>query len=209
MNIPTRYVALLALGLATSCQSKEEKAAAQVVDALEAQAESPAEQARMAAQKAAYVLPAALPASAVDVRPGVEQLLPPEGYLELVSVKGQALQPIIIPFPPMWRIGVKPGYPKVGPGYKIPFEAVLRWNPKGYGKSKPKLASLGVQTPKDSLLRFYISEMAMGGKFVPIRPGEPVTVQGTLYTHIDKENPQRLLLHPYQADKQVYLPLTK
>ena len=208
MNIPTRYVALVALGLATACQSKEDKAAAQIVDALQAQAESPAEQARMAAQKAAYVLPAPLPASAVDVRLGVEQLLPPEGYLELVSAKGQDLQPIIIGFPPMWRIGVKPGYPKVGPGYKIPFEAVLRWNPTGYGKSKPKLAALGVQTPKDSLMRFYISELALGGKSVAIRPGEPVTVQGTLYTYIDKDNPQRLLLYAYQ-DKQVFLALTK
>ena len=208
MNIPMRYVALLALGLATACQSKEEKAAAQIVDALQAQAESPAEQARMAAQKAAYVLPPALPASAVDVRAAVEQLLPEEGYLELLSVKNQALQPITLTLPTFWRIGLKAGYPKVGPGYKIPFEAVLRWKPTGYGKSKPKVAALGMQTPKDSLMRFYISEMAMGGKFVPIHPGEPVTVKGTLYTYLDKDQAQRLLVYPYQ-NKQVYLPLSK
>lgn len=208
MNIPTRYVALVALSLAAGCQSKEEKAAAQIVDALQTQAESPAEQAKMAAQKAAYVLPAALPASAVDVRPGVELLLPEEGYLELISVKAQNLQPITIGLPAMQRIGIKPGYPKVGPGYKIPFEAVLRWNPKGYGKSKPKAASLGIQTPKDSLMGFYISEMAMGGKFVPIRPGEPLTVHGTLYTYLDRDNAQRLLVYPYR-NKQVILPLTK
>lgn len=208
MNIPTRYVALLALGLASACQSKEDKAAAQIVDAIQTQAETPASQARMAAQKAAYVLPAALPASAVDVRTGVEQLLPEEGYLELVSVKGQNLQPITIGLPPMWRIGVKAGYPKVGPGYKIPFEAVLRWKPTGYVQTKHKRATLRVQTPKDSLMRFYISELNVGGKAVPVRAGEPVTVQGTLYAYLDKDNAQRLLLYPYQ-NKQVVLPLTK
>ncbi|GAA4393867.1 hypothetical protein [Hymenobacter koreensis] len=206
MNYPTRYLALLTLGLATACQSKEEKANAALVDALEAQAESPAEQARMAAQKAAYALPPARPASAVVVRAGVEQLLPAEGYLELVSVKGQALQPITISLPPMWRIGVKPGYPKVGPGYKIPFEAVLRWKPTGYVETKPKSALLVLQTPKDSLMRFYISEMSVGSKVVQVRPGEPVTVQGVLYTYLDRDNAQRLLVYPYQ-DKQVYLPL--
>lgn len=206
MNYSTCYLALLALGLAASCQSKEEKANAALADALQAQAESPAEQARMAAQKAAYVLPPALPASAVDVRAGVQQLLPEEGYLELVSVKGQNLQPITIGFPPAWRIGVKPGYPKVGPGYKIPFEAVMRWKPTGYVETKPKSALLVMQTPKDSLMRFHISEMGLGSKVVPVRPGVPVTVQGMLYTYIDRDNAQRLLVYPYQ-NKQVYLTL--
>ena len=206
MNYSTRYLALLALGLTASCQSKEEKANAAFADALEAQAESPAEQARMAAQKAAYVLPPARPASAVDVRAGVQQLLPEEGYLELVSVKGQSLQPITIGLPPMWRIGVKPGYPKVGPGYKIHFEAVLRWKPTGYVETKPKSALLVMQTPKDSLMRFHISEMSLGSKVVQVRPGEPVTVQGVLYTYLDRDNAQRLLVYPYQ-NKQVYLTL--
>lgn len=206
MNYSTRYLALLALALVASCQSKEEKATAALADALQAQAESPAEQARMAAQNAAYVLPPALPASAVDVRAGVQQLLPEEGYLELVSVKGQNLQPITIGFPPAWRIGVKPGYPKVGPGYKIPFEAVLCWKPTGYVETKPKSALLVMQTPKDSLMGFHISEMGLGSKVVPVRPAEPITVQGVLYTYIDRDNAQRLLVYPYQH-KQVYLTL--
>ena len=212
MKHTTCSLALVALGLATSCQSKEEKASAALVGALEAHAEavaeSPAEQARRAAQKAAYVVPAALPASAVDVRAGVALLLPEEGYLELVSVKGQNLQPMTIGLPPMARIGVKAGYPKVAPGYKIPFEAVLRWKPTGYVTSKPKQGLMGVQTPKDSLLGFYISELSLGHKTVAVRPGEPVTVQGALYAYFDKNNPQRLVLYPYQ-NKQVYLPLAK
>ena len=208
MNHSTRYLALAALSLATACQSKEEKATAQIVEAIQTPPESPAEQARIAAQKAAYALPDALPASAVDVRAGVEQLLPDEGYLELVSVKGQAPQPVIIGLPPMSRIGVKAGYPKVAPGYKIPFEAVLRWKPTGYVQTKPKAATLRVQTPKDSLMRFYVSELNVGGKAVPVRAGEPLTVQGVLYAYADRDNAQRLLLYPYQ-NKPVVLPLTR
>lgn len=194
---------LLPLGLA-SCQSKEDKAAAQIVDALQTQSESPAEQARIAAQKAAHVLPAGMPAFAIDLRPGVEALLPEEGYLELVSFKGQSVLPVIIGLPPMARIGVKPGYPKVAPGYKIPFEAVLRWKPTGYGKSKPMPAKMIIQTPKDSLLGFSISELNQQYTTVAVRPGEPVTVQGVLYAYTDKDNPNRLVLYPYH-NKQVFL----
>ena len=204
MKHTLRCLGLAVLALATACQSKEEKAAAKIVEALESPNESPAEQARIAAQKAAHVLPGRLPASAVDVRPGVEQLLPEEGYLELVSVKGQSPIPKIIGLPPMSRIGVKPGYPKVAPGYKIPFEAVLRWKPTGFVQTKPTAGTLRVQTPKDSLLRFYISDLNVGGKAVPVRPGEPVTVQGVLYAYTDKDNSNRLVLYPYQ-NKQVFL----
>ena len=211
MKQTTRYAALLALGLATSCQSKEEKATAALGDALEAHAEavaeSPAEQARLAAQKASLVLPAALSASAVEVRAGVAQLLPEDGYLELVSARGQTPQPMTIGLPPMARMGVKTGYPKVAPGYKIPFEAVLRWKPTGY-VSKPKPALMVVQTPKDSLMGFSITELNQGYQTVAVRPGEPVTVQGVLYAYFDPANPQRLVLYPYQ-NKKMALPLTR
>jgi hypothetical protein len=207
MNYSTRYLALLALGLAASCQSKEDKAAAQIVDALQTRAESPAAQAQANAWKAATTLPAALPASAVNVQPGVAQMLPEEGYLELVSVTSQAPVPAILALPAGLRSS-KPGYPKVGPGYRIPFAAVLRWKPLGFGKSKPGVGKLQMPSVRDSLRGFFISEIDRGGKVVPVRPAQSVKVQGVLYAYASPDGGQKtgLLTYPYRG-LQISLPL--
>ncbi|TGE14979.1 hypothetical protein [Hymenobacter elongatus] len=207
MNYSTRYLALLALGLTASCQSKEDKAAAQIVGALQTSAESPAEQAKANAWKAATTLPAALPASAVNVQPGVAQMLPEEGYLELVSVTNQTPVAAILALPAGLRSS-KPDYPKVGPGYRIPFEAVLRWKPMGFGKSKPGVGKLQMPTAKDSLRGFFISEIDRGGKVVPMRPAQPVKVQGVLYAYASPDGGQGtgLLTYPYRG-LQISLPL--
>jgi hypothetical protein len=207
MNYPTRYLALLALGLATSCQSKEDKAAAQIVDALHTNAEGPAEQAKADAWKEATTLPPALPASAVNVQPGVAQMLPEEGYLELVSVTSQTPVAAILALPASMR-NAQRGYPKVGPGYRIPFEAVLRWRPIGFGKSKPGVGKLQLPSVRDSLRGFFISEIDRGEKVVPMRPAQPVTVQGVLYAYAssDRGKGTGLLTYPYRG-LQISLPL--
>jgi pyruvate/2-oxoglutarate dehydrogenase complex dihydrolipoamide acyltransferase (E2) component len=207
MNYSTRYLALLALGLATSCQSKEDKAAAQIVDALQTSTENPAEQAKADAWKVATTLPPALPASAVNVQPGVAQMLPEEGYLELVSVTSQTPVAAILALPAGMR-NAQRGYPKVGPGYRIPFEAVLRWKPMGFGKSKPGVGKLQLPTVRDSLRGFFISEINRGGKVVPMQPAQPVKVQGVLYayTNADGGKDKGLLTYPYRG-LQISLPL--
>ncbi|GAA4509446.1 hypothetical protein GCM10023172_42960 [Hymenobacter ginsengisoli] len=207
MNNSPRYLALLALALAASCQSKEEKAATQMVDALQTSAESPAEQAKANAWKEATTLPVTLPASAVNVQPGVAQMLPEEGYLELVSVTSKTPAAVILALPAGLRSS-KPGYPQVGPGYRIPFAAVLRWKPMGFGKSTPGVAKLQLPSVRDSLRGFFISEIDRGGEVVPMRPGQPVTVQGVLYAYAspDRSTSTALLTYPYRG-LQISLPL--
>ncbi|MBG8555805.1 hypothetical protein [Hymenobacter guriensis] len=209
MNHSTRYLALLALGLASACQSQEEKSATQLVDALQTSANSPAEQAKADAWKAATTLPPALPASALNVAPGVAQMLPEEGYLELVSVTSQAPVPAILALPAGLRSAQR-GYPKVGPGYRIPFAATLRWKPTGYGKSKPSIGKLQLPSTKDSLRIFFISDIDRGGQVVPMRPAQPVTVQGVLYTYAKPGGGKDtgLLTYPYRG-LQISLPLAK
>ncbi|MCR5890672.1 hypothetical protein LRS06_23365 [Hymenobacter sp. J193] len=209
MNHSTRYLSLLALGLASACQSQEEKAATHLVDALQTNASSPAEQAKANAWKAATTLPPALPASAVNVAPGVAQMLPEEGYLELISVTSQAPVAAILALPAGLRSAQR-GYPKVGPGYRIPFAAVLRWKPMGFGKSKPGIGKLQLPSAQDSLRGFFISDIDRGGQLVPMRPAQPVTVQGVLYAYASPDGGEDagLLTYPYRG-LQISLPLAK
>lgn len=197
---------VLALG---SCRSDEEKARETTREIVEAVATSPGQQAKTAAWQAATTLPPALPA-AVNLRPGVEQLLPKEGYLHLVSLNAGPAQPAILALPVLWR-PTKAGHPAVAPGYRVPFEAVLMWHPTGYGPGEriPETITLYEPAPQDSLSSFSVAANdlpALAGsaegraKRTPIRANEPVTVRGTLYAYTAMASAGRrgLVIYPYR-----------
>lgn len=202
----------LSAGLAlvvSSCRSDEEKARETTQKIAEAIATSPGQQAKTAAWKAATTLPPVLPAS-VNLRPGVEQLLPKEGYLHLVSLKPGLAQPAILALPVLWR-PTKAGQPVVAPGYRVPFEAVLIWTPAGYGPGErvPDTATLYEPDPQDSLSSFSVAANDVPGlagsvesraKRTPIRANEPVTVRGTLYAYAAAAAAGRrgLVIYPYR-----------
>lgn len=192
-----------------SCRSDEEKARETTREIAEAVATSPGRQAKTAAWKAATTLPPVLPA-AVNLRPGIEQLLPKEGYLYLVSFKPGPAQPAILTLPVLWR-PTKAGQPTVAPGYRVPFEAVLVWKPTGYGPGEraPDTVTLYEPAPQDSLGSFSVAanngpDLAGSAenhaKRTSIRANEPVTVRGTLYAYTAAASAgwRGLVIYPYR-----------
>ena len=162
-----------------------------------------------AATSPAPSLPASLPLSAFDVRAGVEQQTPKQGYLQVLSAKNLKVEPLQLTLPWMW--GSDPDRPsgrKVGtaPGYRISYEAVLRWKPTGYGPKDKTPASLPLYSPNstDSLAGFQV-----GGEGISkpecftvsqIQPNVPVTVRGTLYAYTGQNNQKQpaLVVYPYR-----------
>jgi hypothetical protein len=217
---------LSAVALLTGCKSDNETAADTQQQVAKAAANSPEAKARQAAWKLATTRPPALPAgSPANLRPAVEQLLPKEGYLKLISIKPTAAaQPSILALPVLWR-HVKEDYPIVAPGYRLPFEAVLEWRPTGYGKGEKIPATLALRTPSapDTLGTFALlePEAAIPGRSkqtsVLVKPGQKTTVRGTLYAFTTTPSAGQqpsLILYPYQDPlrlpdprKMVYLPL--
>ena len=210
----------------TGCKSDNEAAADTLQQVAKAAANSPEAKARAAAWKVATTRPPALPVgSPANLRPAVEQLLPKEGYLKLVSVKPTgAAQPGIMALPVLWR-HVKADYPTVAPGYRLPFEAVLEWQPTGYAKGEKIPASLALRTPiaPDTLGTFALlePEAPISGQSkqaqLLVKPGQAVTIRGVLYAYATSpaagQQPS-LILYPYQDPlglpdprKMVYLPL--
>ncbi|MFD1470247.1 hypothetical protein ACFQ48_18615 [Hymenobacter caeli] len=192
------------------CQSGSEKAAevdAQILTkAAEKVASSPQEKARQDAWKTATTLPQALSPAAVDLTAGVKQLLPAQGYLELVSATPQKIEPALVRLPGLWA-SLKPNYPQVAPGYRIPFEAVVKWKPTGYRPGERVPATIALYSPngRDSLAGWQV---AGANPNVPgaerytiseIRPNEPVTVRGTLYAFAgqDPSHHPLLVVYPY------------
>ncbi|GAA4364152.1 hypothetical protein GCM10023185_33410 [Hymenobacter saemangeumensis] len=217
---------LSASAFLTACKNDNEAAADTLQQVAQAAANSPEAKARQAAWKLATTRPIALPVgSPANLRPAVEQLLPKEGYLKLISVKQTgAAQPGIMALPVLWR-HVKADYPTVAPGYRLPFEAVLEWRPTGYAKGEKVPAALALRTPvaPDTLGTFALLEP---GATIPgqseqtptlVKPGQGVTVQGVLYAYATTPNAGQqpsLILYPYQNPlglpdprKMVYLPL--
>ncbi|SMB79264.1 hypothetical protein SAMN00120144_3100 [Hymenobacter roseosalivarius DSM 11622] len=212
-NLLLSAVLLLALA---GCQPSETKAPAATADA-------PATAAPAAAGAGAG-LPAPLPTSAVDIRPAVEQLLPAEGYLHVVSAKALRIEPLQVALPPLWG-SLKAGAARSMPGYRIGYEAVIKWVPKGYGtETVPASMPLYAPTGRDTLARFLL------GGINPIVPGsenytshnvapeKPVTVRGTVYAFTGQDNQQQpaLVVYPYrdkggvpQASKMTFLPLSQ
>lgn len=199
------------LVLLAGCQSKSEKTAAvdaQILTrAAEKAASSPQEKARLAAWKTATTLPPALSPTAVDLAAGVKQLLPAQGYLELVSATPQKVEPALVRLPGLWA-SLKPNYPQVAPGYRISFEAVVKWKLTGYrpGERVPATVALYSPNGRDSLAGWQVAGVnpnvpgAERYTIRQIRPGEPVTVRGTLYSFAGQapaKNPL-LVVYPYR-----------
>jgi hypothetical protein len=194
--------------------------------AASAAANSPEAKARAAAWKLATTRPPRLAADQpIDLRPAVEQLLPRAGYLQLVSVKAAgAAEPAILLLPILWR-PIKGNYPPVAPGYRLPFEAVLKWQPVDYAPGEKIPAELALNGPwaSDTLAGFTLHEPGVtlpgqaGKDSILMRAGREVTVRGVAYAYATTPaagQPPQLVLYPYQnplgppdARKMVYLPL--
>ncbi|SHM09766.1 hypothetical protein [Hymenobacter psychrotolerans] len=218
---------LLSAGLLLeACQTESEKTADALEQAAQAAANSPEAKARAAAWKLATTKPPRLAANKpVDLRPAVEQLLPRDGYLELISVKAAGVpEPAILLLPILWR-PIKGNYPPVAPGYRLPFEAVLRWHPVGYAPRKKIPTEMALNGPwsSDTLAGFTLHEpdVSLPGQAsdasIIMRPWREVTVRGVAYAYATSPaagQPPQLVLYPYQnplgppdARKMVYLPL--
>ncbi|MBO0360462.1 hypothetical protein J0X19_21045 [Hymenobacter sp. BT186] len=220
-------LSLLGAGvLLTSCKSDNEAAVEKLQQVAAAAANSPEAKARAAAWSLATTKPSQLPADKpVDLRPALEQLLPKDGYLQLVSVKAAgAAQPAILQLPILWR-PIKGNYPPVAPGYRLPFEAVLKWKPMGYGPGEKIPAAMALDGPwtPDTLNTFSLREpeVTVPGQAATapmlLKPGQAVTVRGVAYAYATSPaagQAPRLVLYPYQnplgppeARNMVYLPL--
>jgi hypothetical protein len=217
---------LTASVLLTGCQSENETKTDALEQVAKAAADSPEAKARATAWKLATTKPPRLAADKpVDLRPAVEQLLPKEGYLQVVSVKAAgAAEPAILLLPILWR-PIKGNYPSVAPGYRLPFEAVLKWHPVGYAPKEkiPTVMALEGPSAVDTLASFTLHEPDVtvpgqaGTPPILMRPWREVTVRGVAYAYATTpaagQSP-RLVLYPYQnplgppdARKMVYLPL--
>ncbi|GAB3842986.1 hypothetical protein [Hymenobacter jeollabukensis] len=218
---------LLSAGLLLpGCKSDSEKAADALQQVARAAAESPEAKAREAAWKLATTRPAKLAAGAPkNLRLAVEQLLPLEGYLQVVSVRAVSpAEPAILQLPTLWR-PVKGNYPTVAPGYRQPFEAVLKWKPTGYAPGEKVPTALALEGPwaPDTLRGFALREPQgpLPGQATPatilVKAGQTVTVRGLLYAYATSPtagDSPRLLLYPYRnplgppdTRHMVYLPL--
>ncbi|MBC6700084.1 hypothetical protein [Hymenobacter sp. BT190] len=147
--------------------------------------------------------------SAFDVRPGVEQQTPKQGYLQVIAAKALKAEPMPVTLPWMW--GSDPdrsGGRKVGtaPGYRIAYEAVLRWKPTGFGPNEKIPASLPLYSPNgtDSLASFQVGAEGItkpeSFTVSQIQPNTPVTVRGTLYAYTGQNNQKQpaLVVYPYR-----------
>ena len=218
---------LLSAGaLLAGCKSDSEATTEALQQVAKAAANSPEAKAREAAWRLATTRPPKLAADKpVDLRPAVEQLLPKDGYLQLISVKAAgAAEPAILLLPILWR-PIKGNYPPVAPGYRLPFEAVLKWHPVGYAPKEKIPTEMALDGPwaSDTLAGFTLREPDVtvpgqtGAASILMRPWREVTVRGVAYayatTPTDGQSP-RLVLYPYQnplgppdTRKMVYLPL--
>ena len=185
-----------------SCNSAPATDETVLTQAAKQAAQSPAQQARAAAWQKATAKPAPLPAGIpADLSKAVAELLPREGYLQLVSARltGPG-QPATLALPVLWR-PTKPNYPPVAPGYRLPFEAVLRWQPTGYapGERVPAAMTLRGPSAQDSLAGFTLVEGSAAATAQTVRANQPFTVRGTLYAYQATDQAQpALVLYPYR-----------
>jgi hypothetical protein len=118
----------------------------------------------------------------------------------------------------------RPGGRKVGtaPGYRISYEAVLRWQPTGYGPKEKIPTSLPLYSPNgtDTLAGFQLGAEGLTKPehfaVSQIQPNTPVTVRGTLYAYLGQDNQKQpaLVVYPYrdptslpEPNKMTFLPL--
>lgn len=209
-NLPLFFAAWLTLGFTVGCQpnttSKET-------------GEAPA------ASQPAGNLPAPLPA--LDLKPGVAEQTPREGYLQVVSAKALKAEPMQLRLPVQWQSDPdRADVIKAAPGYRITYEAVLQWIPQGFGRQQVP-ASLPLYSPngRDTLASFRVGgqNLNVPGReryeVTPIQPRKPLTVRGTLYTYLgqNEEKQPALVVYPYRGRaggfddsfKKVLLPISR
>ncbi|WP_460615634.1 hypothetical protein [Hymenobacter seoulensis] len=200
-RLPISPAAILLGCLASGCQSDNTTPAAGPTE--------PSAKAAATTSSAQAGIPAPLPPSAINVLAGVEQQTPKQGYLQVVSAKALKVEPMQVTLPWMWGSDPdRPGGRKVGtaPGYRISYEAVLRWKPTSYGPKDKIPASLPLYSPNgtDSLASFQVGAEGLSKpeRFTvsQIRPNTPVTVRGTLYAYTGQNNQKQpaLVVFPYR-----------
>jgi hypothetical protein len=213
-NLPLFITAGFALGLTAACQSNPAPEAAITPDA-------------PAATQPTTTLPAPLPITAVDLKPGVAEQTPREGYLQVVSAKVLKAEPLQLRLPAPWQSDPdRPDGVKQAPGYRISYEAVLQWIPQGFGHQKVP-ASLPLYSPngRDTLASFRVGGMNLNvpGRerytVTPIEPRKPLTVRGTLYAFLGRNEQKQpaLVVYPYRGRaggfndsfKKVLLPISQ
>ncbi|MCC3160243.1 hypothetical protein LJ737_23605 [Hymenobacter sp. 15J16-1T3B] len=195
-NIPLFVATAVVLGLTAACQSQDSAPVAN----------SPA---ASAATQPAAALPAPLPAGAVDLKPGVAEQTPREGYLQVISAKALKAEPMQLRLPAAWQSDAdRPDGVKQAPGYRIAYEAVLQWIPQGFGHQQVP-ASLPLYAPngRDTLASFRVGGLNLNvpGRerytVTPIEPRKPLTVRGTLYAFLGRNEQQQpaLVVYPYRG----------
>ncbi|MBD2769344.1 hypothetical protein IC235_15760 [Hymenobacter sp. BT664] len=213
-NLPLCIAAGFTLWLTAACQSNPttEHAAAPMAPA---------------ATAPTATLPAPLPLAAVDLKPGVAEQTPREGYLQVVSVRALKAEPMQLRLPALWQSDPdRADGQKVAPGYRISYEAVLQWIPQGFGRQKVP-ASLPLYSPngRDTLASFRVGGLNLNvpGRerytVTPIEPRKPLTVRGTLYAFTGQNEQQQpaLVVYPYRGRtggfddsfKKVLLPISQ
>ena len=215
MKTPSQtFALLLGLGLASGCQSSDKQATT---------AEAPAASAPTAATTEASPADGPAPTTALDIRPAIEQLLPAEGYLQVVSSKALEIEPMSVSLPPLWG-SMKPNASRAAPGYRISYEAVVKWVPKGFGPNEKVPATMTLYAPngKDSLARYNLGGVNLNipgqEKYTvsEIEPNKPVSVRGVLYAFrgVDTQTKPALVVYPYRnkggvedPTKMTFLPL--
>lgn len=213
-NIPLCIAAGFALTLTAACQFKDS-------------APADTTPAAPAATQPATGLPAPLPASAVDLKPGVAEQTPREGYLQVISAKALKAEPMLLQLPAAWQSDPdRADGVKQAPGYRISYEAVLQWIPQGFGKQKVP-ASLPLYAPngRDTLASFRVGGLNLNtpGRerytVTPIEPRKLLTVRGTLYAFLGQNEQKQpaLVVYPYRGRaggfddsfKKVLLPISR
>jgi hypothetical protein len=213
-NLPLFIAAGCALGIAAACQSNPAPETADSPDA-------------PAASQPASTVPTPLPITGVDLKPGVAEQTPREGYLQVVSAKVLKAESMQLRLPTMWQSDPdRPDGTKEAPGYRISYEAVLQWIPQGFGRQKVP-ASLPLYSPngRDSLASFRVGGLNLNvpGReryaVTPIEPRKPLTVHGTLYAYLGQNEQKQpaLVVYPYRGRaggfddsfKKVLLPISQ
>lgn len=144
----------------------------------------------------------------LDIRPAVELQLPKSAhgtsYLQLVSAQVLKAEPLSVQQPGSWT-ALRQGQPVV-PGYRIAYEAVIKWQPLTDGPDQQKMPILTLYTPtgRDTLACFYTDAsqyLPDTSRFTASRmlPDQPLTVRGTLYAYEGKDRQQQraLIVYPY------------
>ncbi|MCB2411102.1 hypothetical protein [Hymenobacter lucidus] len=214
-NLPLFIATGFTLGLTAACQSNPTPP------------EAAATPAKSAATQPATNLPAPLPLTAVDLKPGVAEQTPREGYLQVVSAKALKAEPMQLRLPALWQSDPdRADAKKEAPGYRISYEAVLQWIPQGFGRQKvPASLSLYAPNGRDTLASFRVGGLNLNvpGRerysVTPIEPRKPLTVRGTLYAFLsqNEQHQPTLVVYPYRGRaggfddsfKKVLLPISQ